>query len=613
MKRSPLHNRIRRLGLEVGMAASAIALLATPASAQFRASIQGTVTDSTGGVIPNASLTLTRHRHQQASINATSNESGTYDFNALAPDNYTLTASATGFQTQTIQHRPRSIPTSPTPSPSSPRRIGGTATTVGQRAAADNLPALDTETASINGNIDSTQIQHLPSAGRDVFSARPARSRRLRRWRPRQRRRLLQQPPRHPVGPGGSRHRHLPDRKCARSPTSTDRRNTTPTASRSTASRLSPPSGAAPRVITPTEDSIGNVKVIANGYDAENGRFSGAQVQLTSKTGTNDFHGSAFFRAYRPGLNAYQRYNGSGTFLATNQDDTVVTPDRARPPPRQLPARQSVSVAPSAAPSGKTRSSPSSPTRRERDNSRRATTTGWYETAALPRRSRPPTPSPATYQRLPRRRTRRSTVVINGADLRRQPALTRSPPTARSPAIPSPVRPRISAPPSPPPRGTQDPSYQSAHQSRRQGHGFDGVPRHRPNYSDSLNPTTQHRLPVQRPSSTPMSVAKKDHVAFAIYWVPLTTTDYNGAIRQLEPLAPPADQRRLLRHLEPHLLPQSSSTRPAPTTPAIRWNEITNPTRRRPSASRSPRSTASAASPEPTSSASSAPPDPSNL
>ena len=47
----------------------------------------------------------------------------------------------------------------------------------------------------------------------------------------------------------------------------------------------------------------------------EYGRFSGAQIQITSKSGTNQFHGSAFFKASRPGLNAYQRWNGPGTSL----------------------------------------------------------------------------------------------------------------------------------------------------------------------------------------------------------------------------------------------------------------------------------------------------------
>ena len=63
-------------------------------------------------------------------------------------------------------------------------------------------------------------------------------------------------------------------------------------------------------VITPSEDSIGNIRIVTNAYDAENGRFSGAVTQITSKSGTNDLHGSFFIQITRPGLNAYQPWNG---------------------------------------------------------------------------------------------------------------------------------------------------------------------------------------------------------------------------------------------------------------------------------------------------------------
>src|SRR6202044_1583469 len=65
-------------------------------------------------------------------------------------------------------------------------------------------------------------------------------------------------------------------------------------------------------VITPSEDSVDNVKIVSNAYDAELGRFSGAQIQITSKGGTNQFHGSLFLTSHEPGLNAYQPYNGAG-------------------------------------------------------------------------------------------------------------------------------------------------------------------------------------------------------------------------------------------------------------------------------------------------------------
>ena len=66
-------------------------------------------------------------------------------------------------------------------------------------------------------------------------------------------------------------------------------------------------------VITPSADSVESVKIVTNSYDAEDGRFSGAQLQITSKSGTNDIHGSLFFTTHQPNLNAFQRYNGGNT------------------------------------------------------------------------------------------------------------------------------------------------------------------------------------------------------------------------------------------------------------------------------------------------------------
>src|SRR4029077_7469074 len=59
-------------------------------------------------------------------------------------------------------------------------------------------------------------------------------------------------------------------------------------------------------VVTPSEDSVESVKILTNSYDAENGRFSGAQIQITSKSGTNDIHGSLFLTTHQPNLNAFQ-------------------------------------------------------------------------------------------------------------------------------------------------------------------------------------------------------------------------------------------------------------------------------------------------------------------
>ncbi|MGH9674603.1 MAG: hypothetical protein ACRD44_15600 [Bryobacteraceae bacterium] len=79
-------------------------------------------------------------------------------------------------------------------------------------------------------------------------------------------------------------------------------------------------SWAGSAVVTPNEESIKEIKVIANNYSAENGRNSGAQIMVISQNGTNELHGSGFFKWHRPGLNAIQRWNGPGTPSQVRRD-----------------------------------------------------------------------------------------------------------------------------------------------------------------------------------------------------------------------------------------------------------------------------------------------------
>ena len=80
-----------------------ILLVAIPARAQYRASIQGTVTDPTGAVISGATLTLTNDGTNEKQVR-TSNGAGIYNFNALPPDTFTLVVEREGFQKKVLDH-----------------------------------------------------------------------------------------------------------------------------------------------------------------------------------------------------------------------------------------------------------------------------------------------------------------------------------------------------------------------------------------------------------------------------------------------------------------------------------------------------------------------------
>src|SRR6059058_2868871 len=126
------------------LAATLIALcLNAPAFAQFRTSIQGTVTDPTGAVIPGAKLTLTDTDTNHV-VTATSNASGVYNFNALPTDHFDLTAEAKGFKTRTLQ-AVRLVPEQPN-AIDVQMELGDAQLTVTVSGSA--LPPLETQTAS---------------------------------------------------------------------------------------------------------------------------------------------------------------------------------------------------------------------------------------------------------------------------------------------------------------------------------------------------------------------------------------------------------------------------------------------------------------------------------
>src|SRR5271165_1368050 len=294
-----------KLALRAVLMLVCVATLVTGARAQFRTSIQGVVTDATGGTVTGATLTLTNIGTGETQVRI-SNDAGVFNFNALpASVKFRLEATAKGFQKQVLDDL--ELTPEQANSVNVQLQVGTEAQTV--TVSGLSIPDIDTETANTTGNITSNQIQHLPSFGRDVFQ-------------------LIQLAPgvfgdgaqgngggsqnlpgtQGPGGTGGNTGIFATENGPQILANGQQYENNGITIDGiSTASAV----WGGTTIITPSEDSVESVKIVSNGYDAEDGRFSGAQIQVTSKSGSNDFHGSAFFTAHRPGLNAYQGYNGT--------------------------------------------------------------------------------------------------------------------------------------------------------------------------------------------------------------------------------------------------------------------------------------------------------------
>jgi hypothetical protein len=250
--------------------------------------------------IPYATVTLTNLETNKTS-QVSSEDTGVYNFLSLPPGHYRIEVEKAGFKKQTLENV--EVVGERTQAVNVTLEVGDVTQSV--TVSGDTVPALETENGNISGTLSNNDIQNLPSLGRDPFQ-------------------LLRLAP-GVFGDGG----HAANGDSQNLPGSQGPGGTGANASifqtenqvqvnangqRNTANSFQVDGvsvnsldwgGAA--VITPNEESIKEVRISANSYDAQYGRTSGAQVELVSQNGTNEIHGSLFLKMDRPGLNAFQR------------------------------------------------------------------------------------------------------------------------------------------------------------------------------------------------------------------------------------------------------------------------------------------------------------------
>jgi len=276
---------------------------ASSAFAQYRGSLQGTVTDDQGAVVPQATVTL-KDKETNRTLTGLTNAAGVYNIGSLPPSRYTLMVDKAGFKTTVLEDV--GIVSEQANAVDVVLHVGQTVETV--TVNGDAAPLLETETPTLSGTVTSQEVQTLPAYGRDATQ-------------------LLQLAP-GAFGDGsqasGGGSNTLPSRNGpGGSSASSGIFNTenTPAVSigggrqESTNFEIdgvnsTDAAWGGTTIITPNLDSIKEVRVITNDYDAEDGRYGAGQVKIITQNGTNQYHGSAHWRADRPGFNAYQSYNG---------------------------------------------------------------------------------------------------------------------------------------------------------------------------------------------------------------------------------------------------------------------------------------------------------------
>jgi hypothetical protein len=472
-------------------------LIAVPAHAQFRTSIQGTVADPTGAVVPGATLTLT-NKSTNETVVRTSNDEGIFNFNALPADRFTLVVERQGFKKKILDDL-QLIPEQPN-ALNIQLELGADTESVTVNASL--TPAMDTQTAAIGTTVSSNEIEHMPSFQRDVFT-------------------LVQLAPGavSDGSQGGGGGTYNTTSATWQGPNGSGTNGQAPTENgilaNANGAEYSTNSVAidginvvsavwgGTSVITPDPDSVASVRVVTNDYDAENGRFSGAQTVVTSKSGTNQIHGSLFFGAHRPGLNAYQHRiiepdipNGTNPQKDT-QDFNQYGGSVGGPIwKNKVFAFFDIESVPN------------------RSNS---VGTGWYDTPAFDALA-PSGSIASTYLTY-----KGSAVASTGTVTTTCAALglvsgTNCQEVTGGLNIGSPL---ISG------LGTQDSTATNTLASPGIGNGLSTVA----DIADYVTSTPSTSYYRQWNGRLDADVTRKDHLAFAIYWVPQGNTDYNGPAR----------------------------------------------------------------------------------
>jgi len=124
-------------------------------------SIAGAVTDATGAVVPNAKITMTGPTGQ--TVHATSSGSGSYASGALIPGAYKVRVEAKGFKTEQLS---LDVKVDNTANGSVKLEIGQESTVVEVQASEVQV---NTEQATVQGVLTSSQIESLPVNGRNFL------------------------------------------------------------------------------------------------------------------------------------------------------------------------------------------------------------------------------------------------------------------------------------------------------------------------------------------------------------------------------------------------------------------------------------------------------------
>jgi len=227
--------------------------------------IRGTVTDSTGAVVANASVTIL-DASTGATRHTTTNSRGEYQMFGLPSGNYKVSVTVAGMGTSEITGI--TLHGSDTVSANTVLKVASSQQTVEVSAEA---PIIDSEDQTISDTITSRAVIDLPRDSRDVYS-------------------FLYLNPNITQGGADGSFKFLGAQSYGA--------NFSLDGQRSNGGIFGEPTGSQPSL-----EAVGDINVLSNDFSAE---YAGiANIRVTTKRGGNGYHGSVFYNNKNSALAAW--------------------------------------------------------------------------------------------------------------------------------------------------------------------------------------------------------------------------------------------------------------------------------------------------------------------
>ncbi len=248
----------------------------------FYGSIVGTVTDASGSVMSGATVTVSSPNSGFQRTTTTGTD-GNYSFLSLVPGTYSITVEQSGFK--------KYVRNSILIEVEAAVRANVTMVlgTIEERVEVNaTAPLMQTESASLGQVVGSETVQEMPLNGRNVLN-------------------LASLVP-GVVTQGGAAGNLTSQNIFAGGNYQINGGTANQNAMYLDGSPMQVTYGNLTALI-PTQDAISEFRVQTNGNDAEYGRYSGGVINLTTKSGTNQFHGSVYEFLRNKSLNANTYFN----------------------------------------------------------------------------------------------------------------------------------------------------------------------------------------------------------------------------------------------------------------------------------------------------------------